>query len=283
MRIKLTGVFITIAIASVLTAQETEPGGIWTSVSLEKEITKKWSVNGEFEFRTHGINLLRDRFTAQLGTDYEIFNNLKLGASYSWMNVDDDYKWSDDSIRTDYFQNRHRFNLQGVWRYKLGNIAFQFRERAQVTFKDDSDRIKSNGKINENRINPEYIWRNRIKISYDKKKMPWTPYFSFESYYELNDPDPIRYYNSAATSYEERNSYFSKLKYTVGVEYKINKQHTVELYGMYFHERSSEEIEVMRPIFSDDGLFERFQLDKYRGLSDWSDDYVLGIGYTFSF
>ena len=76
MRIKLTGVFITIAIASVLMAQETEPGGIWTSISLEKEITKKWSVNGEFEFRTHGINLLRDRFTAQLGTDYEIFNNL---------------------------------------------------------------------------------------------------------------------------------------------------------------------------------------------------------------
>lgn len=283
MRNKLIGVVIVMMAAFDSSAQESEPGGIWTSLSLEKNITKKWALGSELEFRTNGLSWERNRFAAQIGTDYELFNNFKLGASYNWMNVDDDYKWSDDSTRTDYFQNRHRFNLQGVWRYKLGNVAFQIRERGQATFKDDSDRIKSNGKINENRINPEYVWRNRIKVSYNKKKMPWTPYVSFESYYLLNDPDPIRYYNSAATAYEERSSYFSKVRYTLGLEYKINKQHAVELFGMYSHERGNEEIEVMRARFSDDGLFESFYLDKYRGLTSWTDDYVLGIGYTISF
>ncbi len=283
MRNKLSVVIIVMVATLLLNAQESEPGGIWTSVSLEKDITKKWSVGSELEYRTTGLSWERNRYSAQVGTDYELFKNFKLGASYSWVNVDDDYKWSDDSVRTDYYQNRHKVNVQGIWKYKSGNIAFQFRERAQASFKDDSDRIKSNGKINENRINPEYVWRNRIKISYDKKKMPWTPYLSFESYYLLNDPDPIRFYNSAATAYNERSSYFSKIRYTLGLEYKINKQHAVELFGMYAHERENEEIEVMRARFSDDGLFEGLFLDKYRGLTGWTDDYVLGIGYTISF
>jgi hypothetical protein len=273
-------IYIALTFPIFLTAQESEPGGIWTAVAVEKDLTKKWSVGSEFEFRTIGFTTERDRFSAQIGTDYEILNNLKLGVSYNWLNVDDDYKFSDDSIRTDYFQNRHRVNLQATWKYKVGNISFQLRERARVTYKDDSDRLKENGKVNKNRLNPEYAWRNRFKVSYDKKKMPWTPYVSFESYYLLNDPDPIRFYNSSATEYTDRHSYFSKLRYTIGLEYKINKHHSVELYGMYFHERGTQEIEVMRPLFAEDGMFEGLYNDKYTGLSPWTNDYVIGISYA---
>ncbi|MCE1155310.1 MAG: DUF2490 domain-containing protein [Bacteroidales bacterium] len=266
-----------------ISAQESEPGGMWTAINIEKNITKQWSTGLELEYRSKGFTLERDRFAAQLGTDYELIKNLKIGASYSWLNVDDDYKFSDDSIRTDYFQNRHRFNLQATWKFKVGNFSFQFRERAQGTFKDDSDRLKSNGKVNANRINPEYVWRNRFKVSYGRKKMPWSPYASVETYYLLNEPESIRFYNSAATGYTEKGSYFTKLRYTLGLEYKINKQHSVELYGMYSHERGVEKIEVMRPTFDSQGMFTGLENDEYYGLANWTNDYVIGVGYTFSF
>ena len=268
--------------ACLVTAQESEPGGIWTAISAEKNITKKWSAGGEIELRTVGFTSERDRFAVQLGTDYELIKNLKLGISYSWMNVNDDYKFSRDSIRTDFYQNRHRFNVQGTWRFKMGNVAFQFRERFQTTIKDDSDRLKEDGSINTNRINPEYVWRNRLKVSYSKKKMLWTPYVSFETYYLLNEPEVLRFYNSAATDYEEKSSFLTKLRYTVGIEYKITKQHSVELYGMFANERSTSEIEVFRPIM-DNGLFQGLQKDKYFSLTNWTNDYVVGVGYNYSF
>ena len=269
-------------ISTVILAQESETGGLWTAVNVEKNITKLWSAGVELEYRSKGFTLDRDRFAAQIGTDYEIINNLKLGVSYSWMNVDDDYKFSDDSVRTDYFQNRHRFNLQASWKFKVGDFNFQFRERGQATLKDDSDRLKSNGKINENRINPEYVWRNRLKVSYGKKKMPWSPYVSVETYYLLNEPEILRFYNSAATDYTEKSGYFTKLRYTLGIEYKINKQHSVELYGMYSHERGAEEIEVLRPVL-ENGLFVGLEKDEYFGLTNWTKDYVVSVGYNFSF
>lgn len=275
--------FVCTFIPTILTAQESEPGGMWTAINIEKNITKQWSTGVELEYRTKGFSMERDRFAAQLGTDYELIKNLKIGASYSWLNVDDDYKFSDDSIRTDYFQNRHRFNLQATWKFKVGDFSFQFRERAQGTFKDDSDRLKSNGKVNANRINPEYVWRNRLKVSYGKKKMPWSPYISIETYYLLNEPESIRFYNSAATNYTEKSSYFTKLRYTLGLEYKINKQHAVEVYGMYSHERGAEEIEVIRPTFDNQGMFTGLENDQYHGLTNWTRDYIVGVGYTYSF
>jgi hypothetical protein len=249
-----------------LSAQESEPGGIWTSISAEKDLTKKWSVGGEIELRTIGFTTDRDRIGIQIGTDYEFFKNLKLGLSYSWMNVDDDYKFSDDSIRTDFFQNRHRFNAQASWKFKLGDFGFQFRERAQTTLKDDSNRLKEDGSINTNRINPEYVWRNRLKVSYGTKDSDWEPYVSIETYFLLNDPEEIRFYNSDQSDFSVKNQFFSKIRYTAGIEYKINKRHKVELYGIYSHERGAEEQVVPGP--------------NYYAISDWIDDYVLGLAWS---
>lgn len=258
---------ITLLFLSInLTAQESEPGGIWTSISAEKDLTKKWSVGGEIELRTIGFTTNRDRIALQIGTDYEFLKNLKVGLTYSWMNVDDDYKFSSDSIRTDYFQNRHRFNAQASWKFKLGDFGFQFRERAQATLKDDSNRLKEDGSINTNRINPEYVWRNRLKASYGTKKSAWEPYVSMETYYLLNDPEEIRFYRSNESEFEVKNTFFSKIRYTVGVEYKINKKHKVELYGVYSHERGAEEQVVPGP--------------NYYAISDWTNDYVLGIAWA---
>ncbi len=260
---------VTLSATTMLMAQEEEPGGIWTSLTIEKDLTKKWSVDTEIEFRSNGFSPSRDRFGIQLGTYYELFRRFKLGASYDWMNVNDDYKFNDaGDIRTDYYQNRHRINVQAVYRYDIGDFRIQLRERLRATFKDDSDRLMEDGTINNNRINPDYVWRNRLKISYNKKKVDWTPYISFETYYLLNDPAEIRFYDAKDNDFRVGHSYFSRHRSIAGIAYKINKRNSIEVYGLYTNSREPERIRVDGP--------------NYNVLSEWTGDFVVGFGYIIS-
>jgi opacity protein-like surface antigen len=254
-----------ISFATSILAQEGEPGGIWASAGVSKEITKKWSADVEFEFRTLDFTTKRERFAFQIGTDYELIKNLKLGVGYSYLNVYDDFTLSPGN----YYQNRNRFYGQLGYKLKFGNFSLSFRERAQLTYKNDSDRINIYGVLNTNRINPDLIWRNKIKLAYNIKKNPFTPYISFESYYLTNDPSAIRDYNADLTEYTEVSSYFNKLRYSAGVEYEITKKHSIDLFGMYSMERGAEEVKVSGP--------------NYYQLSAWNNTFVLGIGYTYSF
>jgi len=249
-------------------AQDSEANGIWTSIGINKDITKYWSAGIEAEYRTLGFTAERERTSFQIASDYEILKNLKIGIGYSLMSVYDDYKFSNDSIRVHY-QDRNRFYGQLNYRLKFGNFSLSFRERAQLTYKDESDRINAAGIKNTNRINPDLIWRNRFKLQYSKKKLAFSPYISFESYFMMNDPEIIRIYNNDLTSFNETSSYFNKMRYAAGIEYKINKKHAVELYGILSSERAVEEVKVSGP--------------NYLRLGDWVQSPVIGIGYSFIF
>lgn len=247
--------------------QEKEPGGIWTSISLEKKINDKWKIGSELEFRTLGFSFDRERLTLQVSTDYSVIKNLSLGTGYNYLNVNDSYKFSNDAIR-EYFQNRHRIYLQLAWKQKIGDFTFLLRERAQTTFKDESDRLNENGEINTNRINPDFIWRNRAKLSYNIKKLPVTPSFVFETYYLLNDPDQVRIYETNQIDYHESQCFFTKLRYGLYLDYEINKKHSIELFGMFTNERGAKEVAISGP--------------NYYRLSDWSNFFVLGISYNIN-
>jgi hypothetical protein len=262
-----------IALWSVVTAQDVEPGGVWASVSTEKNLTERISVGTEFEFRSSGLSLKRERLGMQISGDYELFNNFKLGTGYSYLNVEDDYRFTNDSIRVHY-QNRHRLYLQMSYRFKFGRFNLSLRERAQWTFKDETDRIRIYPGyppvigINSNRINPDLVWRNRAKLSYNIPKFPITPSLSFETYYLLNEPEELRVYNNDESDYRTTSAFFSKLRYTLALEYKINKKNSVELFGMLQQERGAEEKVVPGP--------------NYYILSDWANGYVLGLGYNIT-
>ncbi len=250
---------------STVFSQESEPGGIWTSLSLEKKLTKKWDISCELEFRTSSFSMERERLAFQLGTEYKIFKNIKLGTGYSYLNVSDDYKFSSDSIR-EHYQNRHRVFVQAAWKQKIGDFTFSLRERTQMTFKDESDRHNASGEINSNRINPDFIWRNRAKLSYNIKNFPVTPSCYFESYYLLNDSQQVRIYNTNQIDYKESHMVFTKLRYGLSLEYKINKKNLIEFYSLFSNERGAEEVRVSGP--------------NYYKLGDWNKDFILGIAYT---
>lgn len=207
---------------------------VWTSIEVEKSLGKRWSVNAEAEFRTRENSSQVARWGLKLGGDYSIIKKyLKVGAAYQFQYFHD-LKYSD-------FQPRHRFIAYAQGKIKVARFTFALRERFQVTYKDDSDRIKSSGKIDTYKIDPEWTWRNRLKISYDIRNCKFTPSVSFETFYDLNNPD---------------GNDFSSLRYSVGVSYKINKQHSVELSGILDHGINS---------------------------SDAMDRYIASVSYSFSF
>ena len=214
-------------------SQTTDDFGIWTTVEVEKSLSKKWSLNGELEFRSKENVEEIGRFAAKIGGEYSIIKNLKAGAAYQ-------FQYFHDIEYTDY-QPRHRFigYLQG--KQKWGRFTFTLRERFQVTYKDDSDRIKSNGKIDTYKTDPEWYWRNRLKVGYDIPKSKITPSFSVETFYQLNNPD---------------GNQFDSMRYTMSLGYKLNKQSTFNLSGIYDHEMN-----VKKP----------------------EDRYVLELGYVYSF
>ncbi|MCD7973758.1 MAG: DUF2490 domain-containing protein [Candidatus Azobacteroides sp.] len=210
-------IFLFIALGEIYA--ESDDFGIWTSIEVDKKLNKKWNLNGEFELRTRDNTSEVARWGAKVGADYSFIKGLKVGAAYQFLYFHDIKYWD--------FQPRHRFIGYVQGRQKVGRFTFSLRERFQVTHKDDSDRIKANGKKDTYKINPEWSWRNRIKASYDIPKCKLTPSFSFESFFQLNNPD---------------GNEFDGLRYTLSLTYKLDKKHSFDLSGIY-----DKEINVKNP------------------------------------
>lgn len=242
---KKIGIFLLVAlIAGNSMAQDDEPGGFRSGIAIEKDFSKKFSIGVEGEYRTLGFSLETERYTFGIGTDYEIFKNFKLGIGYEYQKVQDSYSWGFSSLGVDsarvWMQPRHRVQGQMSYKYEIGKFSLSLRERAQATYKNDLDRIKQNGDTNFARVNPDFTWKNRLKIEYNIPKCKIDPSFSVETYMLLSDPDIA-------------NPYFTKLKYTLGLEYKINKKNSVEWYGMYSNERKGTEVVVPGPNYYEAG------------------------------
>ncbi|MBP1616352.1 MAG: hypothetical protein H6Q14_179 [Bacteroidetes bacterium] len=199
-------------------AQTTNDFGIWSSAGASKDLGNKWSVSGEIENRTRDNSSEISRWGVQLGAEYKLWKPLTVGLAYQFQYYHD-MKYFD-------FQQRNRFigYLQG--KHKWNNFSFSLRERFQITTKDESDRIKASGKIDDYKINPEWIWRNRFKVAYNIPSCRFTPAFSIETFYELNNPD---------------GNQFEGLRYTLSVEYKMSKRSSLELSGIYDKEVNTDE------------------------------------------
>jgi len=198
--------------------------GAWMSVSVEKEI-KKWDFGFEQELRTMDNSSHVERVSSSLSAEYKLFKPLKIGASYEFIVLND--------LENDDLQPRHRGNVYLQGKYKIGRLTASLRERIQVTYKDETERTY--------KMNPKWSWRNKLKFDYNIPHSPVSPFASFETFYQLNNPDGNK---------------FDNLRYSAGTEYKFNKHHAIEIYGLI-----DKEINVKKPV-------RRF---------------VAGAGYSFSF
>jgi len=190
---------------------QTSDFGAWTSLGVAKK-QGKWNLEATGELRLREDISRFDRVSIQLAASYRFFKQLRAGLGYEFI-------YYNDSEYNDY-QPRQRYMLFIQGKQKIRHFSFSLREKVQRTIKDESDRLKENGNYDNYKINPEWIWRNRITLTYNIPRFPLNPAFSFESFYQLNNPDGNR---------------FEKLRYILSINYKPGKHHEFEFYGLMDH------------------------------------------------
>lgn len=237
------------AVMSLPMAAQSE-AGLVVGAEAEKKVNKKLSVELEAEMRTRNDFKTMDRWKFGIGASYKLTPWLKANAGYNLLNSnfreDISYKSSGDlnKWRPSYWGIKHRVyaSLTGSYKFK-NNIRLSLRERWQYTYRpektvqrwdfDDEewqDKIRSAKGKNQ--------LRSRFEISYDKKRALLTPYASIELY------------NSWA---------IEKIRYTVGTDIRLTKQHSL-------------------------GLFYRYQNMKNVVADDYDPDmHYIGLGYKLKF
>lgn len=193
--------------------------GLWLSVDVEKKITQKFSAQFSHALRyNENISELGTSFS-EIGLSYKIIKPLSFGAVY---------RFAQRKRVDDFYSNRHRYAFNVVYRLKISQFKLNFREQYQSSYKDIG--TSETGSI------PTNHFRSKITIAYDLEKK-YTPYVSYELFYEIGE-------------------YIDNMRYKGGVEYEINKFHTVEMYYM---------------------------LDKEMNVKNPWTNYVIGLGYNLTF
>ncbi len=211
-------------------------GGIWTNIALEKKIFKKWELGLEQELRTDDFLQHLDRWSISGNIEHKIIAPLRVGLNYTLMNVFDK--------KYEVYQFRNRLQPYLTVKLSWNNFKLSIKEGTQFTKKNDSKRIKKNGKIDQYKINPAWVWKSNLKLEYKIDKIKTAPGYEFESYYELNNPE---------------GNQFKKYRHTFFLKHKINKRNTIKIFHL-----------------TDTRYFKRKDT-KYT-----SSQYIIGISYKIS-
>ena len=246
-RITLAALALT-ALSQPLMAQS--EAGLLMEVSAEKKLSKKFSVGLEADMRTRNNLKTMDRWSVGISAAYRPLKYLKFDAGYTLLNnnfrEDISYNTSGsyNNWRPSYWGIRHRLHASVTGTYKFqNNLRVSLRERWQYTYRPektverwDFDNSWWEDKVRTSKGKNQL--RSRLQLEYDKKGALLTPFASMELY------------NSWA---------IEKIRYTVGTDFNVTKQHT----------------------FS---LFYRFQNMKNVDDDDYDPDmHYIGVGYKFKF
>ena len=218
--------FIANGLASRTDAQETkitQDLEQWTSIGLSKKINKHWKISLEEEFRfTEDISKF-DVFFTDLGLNYKFNKHFSLGANYRFYQ-------NKDSVGD--FQNQHRLSADFQYKYKISRFKVAYRLRFQN--KDEDFFTNESG-------NNLYNLRNKFSIDYNINNFKLDPYFDMELFRRFENGE---------------DSYFNKIRWTLGIEYSITKKSDIELF---------------------------YRIDNELNQDYAKDTYIIGLGYKFSF
>lgn len=205
--------------------------GMWYSVATEKHIDKQWSIGAEAEFRTRNDMKTADRWSLGIDGEHKFSKRLKASAGYTflWDNFKEDISLHSDGSynnwRPGYWGPKHRFHADLTGNVNLGRFNVSLRERWQYTYRPrkTTDRYDFDNEEWEEktvRAKGKNVLRSRLQAEYDIPGCKADPYASLEMY------------NAWAVE---------KLRYTIGVDWKIKKVHTLGLYYRYQDIREGDE------------------------------------------
>ena len=231
---------------------QTESGMIM-GLEVEKKVNKQIGVGLEADYRSRNDFKTTDRWSVGLNADYKLTKWLKADAGYTFLNTNFREKITTGTSKTkwrpSYWGGRHRLHLslsadRKVW----SNLRVSLRERWQYTYRPEKqvDRWKIDETFKTKTLDTDYVrdgkakhqLRSRLQVEWDKKRALLTPYANVE------------FYNSMSVE---------KIRYTVGTDIKLGKQHSA-------------------------GIYYRFQDMRNQDEEDSDPDmHYLGVGYKFKF
>ncbi len=231
-----------------------------TSIGVNWKLAKGLHLEGEYEMRTKDNLSTIGRHTVTIGLSYKFPFGLKTGVSYSYM-----YHYRSSKG----WNPRHRVNFNLGYTYKAGDWNLSIREQLRFTHKTES--------INtyQENANP-IVLKSRLKAEYKGWK-PFSPYAFVELRNVFNDPNVNATWSTTSNSYGDYSfggygdTYINRIRGGLGVEWKINKRHAIDLYSMvdYCYDK---DIDVNK-----DGT-------TLKSLTwDQSLNTIVGVGYVFSF
>ncbi len=197
--------------------------GMGYELGAEKKLSSKWSVGAEAELRTRNNSRTMDRWALGVNAEYKIIKGLKASAGYTFLNDNnpEELDLKSDGVRYNkwtpsYWGVRHRFNVSLTGNMDFGRLNVSLRERWQYTYRPQADDkkydfdeecwtfVKGKGKN---------VLRSRLQLAYDIPHWKFDPFFNVEMF---NDKSGIQ-----------------KMRYQLGVDYKIQKKHIFGLTYRY--------------------------------------------------
>lgn len=255
----------------LVSAQDNDELGLWHEIGLEKAITKSWDIGLDLEYRSQnrarfsaglGTSYKVNKYL-KFGISY---NFLYTYRPDKYKNKDEgevgsEYWETGYNHTPEHWYPRHRFSAEAIGSIKLWNcIKFSLRERYQLTqsrartidklkhrvihekkydFDDDWNEISWYEETEADETEPKYylaytdqVLRSRIKIEYDKKRFPFSPFVSAETHNSVNVGDHML---------------LQKVRTAIGSSYKFRKHNEVTLsYIITFDIYDIEDNEVVR-------------------------------------
>jgi len=207
------GIWFIVGFMSCLSISAQEDLGSILTVNVTKKIAKGLNINFEEDFRSRSNFSEVERFSHALEVSYKPFNFLKAGGAYNLINFNHEKRG---------WEIRHRYYFYATGNMEAGRFTFSLRERFQSTKRQGVEKTAT-------RANPKNYLRSRLKVDYDIRKSKFAPYVSLELFNTLNDP---------------QNNSMSQMRGVVGVEYKLNKSNSIELYYRYQNYIDEDEINI---------------------------------------
>ena len=170
--------------------------GLWTSINLEKRLSKKMSLNFSEELRFYENITELGSFFSEISAEYRYNKIFSFSAGYRFTQR----RQVDDSYST-----RHRYMINLTMKNKLEALSTSVRIRYQSQYTDVTS--------SEDGMVPENYLRPKLTLKYDFGKK-YTPYISGELFFHLNRPDGILMDN---------------YRVAAGIEYDFSKRSSIDL------------------------------------------------------
>ena len=262
---------LTLLLALPAVAGDNDEVGIWSELGIEKAITKTWDVGLDLEYRAQnksrfsaGLSTSYKPFKfLKLGVGYNFLQTCRpdkyKDKSEGEVGSDD---WTEGyNFTKEYWYPRHRFNAEATGSIKLwSRLKVSLRERYQLThsraryvdklkhrvehvkqidFDDDWNEIINYPEFVSDNTETEFkpaltdqVLRSRLKLEYDKKRFPFSPFVSAEFHNSVGVGDHML---------------LQKIRTAVGSGYKFRKHHEISLsYLITFYMYDIEDNEVVR-------------------------------------